>query len=325
MKVLITDYVWSSIEVEKSILDGVADVAAMNATSAEDFVEAAADCDALLNTYAGPITAEVIRRLPKCKIIARYGIGVDTIDVEAATAAGIIVTNNPSYCIDEVAEHAIALILSSWRKIVLYDRNVSNGAWDVPSVGAIRRLRGATLGLVGFGQIAKQVALRAAGLGLNILFADPVAEEDPSIPAAKVSFDKLLSDSDIVSLHLPLNPATRGLMGAEQFAAMKRDAILVNVARGPIVETGALIRALDDQAIAGCALDTTDPEPLPADHRLNQRDNVIITPHAAWYSKEALLGLQSGAPQEVRSVLTGKWPNNIVNPLVKNNNRANLL
>src|SRR5438552_11452716 len=165
-KVVLTDYVWESLDVEKKTLAGLANLVALRTKAPAEFLPEAEDCDALLNTYAGPITADVIARMPKCRIIARYGIGVDTIDVDAATLAGIIVTNNPTYCIEEVAEQTMALILSSARKIPFYDRMVRDGRWEVPPGKPIYRLAGRTLGLVGFGNIARQVAVRAAAFGL---------------------------------------------------------------------------------------------------------------------------------------------------------------
>jgi D-3-phosphoglycerate dehydrogenase len=325
-KVVLTDYVWESLAVEKETLEDVARFVALRTKSPEEFLPEAADCDALLNTYAGPITAEVMSRMPRCKIIARYGIGVDTIDVDAATRAGIIVTNNPTYCIEEVAEHTMALLLACARKVPLYDRLVRAGRWEVPPGKPMFRLVGRTLGLVGFGNIARAVAVRAAAFGMRVLFYDPFVQQGQfPVPGEKRSaLPEMLGEADFVSVHPLLVPATRGMIGDEAFAHMKPTAFLVNCARGPIVDTEALVRALDSGRIAGCALDTTDPEPLPDPHPLRGRDNVIITPHAAWYSEQAMVGLQVGAPGEVRRVLTGEWPVNVVNPAVKGRTRAGL-
>jgi D-3-phosphoglycerate dehydrogenase len=324
-KVVLTDYVWGSLDVEKRILDGVATLVALQATRPDEFLAEAGDCDALLNTYAGPITGDVMARMPGCKIIARYGIGVDTIDLDAATAAGIIVTNNPTYCIEEVAEHTMALLLACARKVAFYDRQVRGGRWEVPPGKPLFRLAGRTLGLVGFGNIARTVAARAAAFGMRVLYCDPFVQSGQfSVPGDKRELADLLSEADFVSVHPPLVPETRGLMNDEAFARMKPTAFLVNCARGPIVDTQALVRALDAGRIAGCALDTTDPEPLPDPHPLRGRDNVIVTPHVAWYSEQAMVGLQAGAPGEVRRVLTGEWPVNVVNRAVKGKNRAGL-
>ena len=324
-KVVLTDYVWESLDVEKKTLEGLASLVALQTKKPEDFLAEAEDCDALLNTYAGPISSAVMTRMPKCKIIARYGIGVDTIDLGAATAAGIIVTNNPTYCIEEVAEHTLALLLACARKIALYDRLVRTGRWDVPPGKPMFRLVGRALGLVGFGNIARAVAVRAAAFGMRILYYDPfVATDQFPVPGEKRELVALLGESDFVSLHPPLIPETRGMMNDDTFARMKPTAFLVNCSRGPIVDTPSLVRALDAGRIAGCALDTTDPEPLPDPHPLRHRENVIITPHAAWYSEQAMVGLQAGAPNEVLRVLTGEWPVHVVNNAVRGKNRAGL-
>ncbi len=324
-KVVLTDYVWESIDVEKKTLAGLADIVALKTRKPEEFIAQAADCDALLNTYAGPITAEVIARMPKCRIIARYGIGVDTIDLEAATRAGIIVTNNPTYCVEEVAEHTMALLLACARKIVFYDRLVRAGRWELPAGKPLFRLAGGTLGLVGFGHIGRQIAVRAAAFGMRVLYADPFVQQGQyDVPGTKTELNDLLRHSDLVSLHPPLAPQTRRMINDATLSLMKPSAFLVNCARGAVVDTDALVRALDAKKIAGCALDTPDPEPLPDPHPLRGRENVIITPHAAWYSEKAMAGLQAGAPNEVRRVLSGEWPVNVVNPAVKGRSRAGL-
>jgi D-3-phosphoglycerate dehydrogenase / 2-oxoglutarate reductase len=324
-KVVLSDYVWESLEVEKKILAGLGELVALQTKTPEEFIAQAADCDALLNTYAGPISADVMAKMPKCKIIARYGIGVDTIDLEAATAAGIIVTNNPTYCIEEVAEHTMALLLSAARKISFYDRQVRAGKWEVPPGKPIQRLSGSTLGLIGFGNIARQVAIRASAFGMNILYADPFVKDGQfDAPGKKMELMDMLKQSDFVSVHPPLTPQTRHSINDEAFAAMKSNTVIINCSRGPVIDTDALVRALDAKTIAGAALDTTDPEPLPNPHPLRNRENVIINPHAAWYSEQAMVGLQAGAPGEVRRVLSGEWPINVVNRAVKSKNRAGI-
>jgi len=324
-KVVLTDYVWESVDVERKILGADVELVPLQTKKPEEFIEQAADCVALLNTYAGPITADVMGKMPKCKIIARYGIGVDTIDLEAATAAGIIVTNNPTYCIEEVAEHTMALLLSAARKITFYDRQVRAGTWAVPPGKPMFRLAGSTLGLVGFGNISRAVAVRAAAFGMKVLYSDPFVKQGQfDVPGTKVELNDLLKQSDYVSLHAPLMPQTKKMMNDETFGLMKPKAVLINCGRGPLIDTDALVRALDAKKIAGCAVDTTDPEPLPNPHPLRNRENVIINPHAAWYSEQAMVGLQEGAPNEVRRVLSGEWPINVVNKAVKGKSRAGL-
>jgi D-3-phosphoglycerate dehydrogenase len=324
-KVVLTDYVWESLDVEKNTLGDLADLVPLRAKKAEEFISEAQDCDALLNTYAGPITADVMAHMPKCRIIARYGIGVDTIDLDAATKAGIIVTNNPTYCIEEVAEHTMALVLACARKVTLYDRLVRGSRWEVPPGKPMFRVAGRTLGLVGFGNIARQVAVRAKAFGMQILYTDPFVKHGQfDAPGKKVELPELLKESDFVSVHPPLTPQTRKMINDDAFMRMKPTAFVINCSRGPVVDTDALVRALDAKRIAGCALDTVDPEPLPHPHPLRDRDNVIVTPHVAWYSEQALVGLQAGAPSDVRRVLMGEWPLNVVNRDVKGRNRAGL-
>jgi D-3-phosphoglycerate dehydrogenase / 2-oxoglutarate reductase len=324
-KVVLTDYVWESLNIEKEILGALADLVPLQVTNPEAFFPEAEDCEALLNTYGGPITSDIMARMPNCKIISRYGIGVDTIDLAAATEAGIIVTNNPTYCIEEVAEHTLAMLLTCARKISFYDRLVRKGEWAVPPGKPMFRLAGSTLGLIGFGNIARRVARGAASLDMRVLYSDPFVEAGQfDVPGEKVEFEDLLKESDYLCVHAPLTPQTRGMVGADAFSNMKSTAFIINCSRGPIIDTEALVQALDGEQIAGCALDTTDPEPLPTDHSLRSRENVIINPHAAWYSEQAMGGLQRGAPSEVRRVLEGKWPINVVNQAVKENNRAGI-
>src|SRR5690242_19210123 len=243
-KVVLTDYVWESLEVERKLLEGLAELVPLKTRTPDEFIAEAEDCDALLNTYAGPITAEVMARMPKCRIIARYGIGVDTIDLDAATRAGIIVTNNPTYCIEEVAEHTLALLLACARKVPLYDRLVRGSRWEVPPGKPIFRLSGSTLGLVGFGNIARQVAARAASFGMNVVYSDPFVKDGQfDAPGKSASLDALLSQSDFVSIHPPLTPETRKMIGDDALAKMKPSAWVINCARGPIVDTDALVRA----------------------------------------------------------------------------------
>ena len=207
----LTDYVWESLDVENKTLEGLADLVALQTKKPEEFLAQAEDCDALLNTYAGPITAEVMARMAKCRIIARYGIGVDTIDLDAATQAGIIVTNNPTYCIEEVAEHTMALVLACGRKVAVYDRLVRSGRWELPPGKPMLRLSGRTLGLVGFGNIARQVAVRAAAFGMRILFSDPFVQEGQFAVSGK----KMELDDAAASVGLRLRPPSADGADAE--------------------------------------------------------------------------------------------------------------
>jgi D-3-phosphoglycerate dehydrogenase len=242
---------------------------------------------------------------------------VDNVDIDAATRAGIVVTKVTDYCIYEVSDHAMALLLAAVRKIPFSNAQVHAGTWKMPAVVPIKRLRGSVLGLVGFGRIPQLVAPKAKSFGLRVVAYDPF------IPAAvfqqagveSVGFDELLALSDYVSVHSPLTPETKGLFGAETFRKMKPNAYLVNTARGPIVDEAALAAALDAKEIAGAALDVMTQEP-PGSSPLFGRDNVIVTPHTSFYSEEALVELQTKAAEEVVAVLGGKPPRNPVNPEV---------
>jgi D-3-phosphoglycerate dehydrogenase len=277
-------------------------------------LEVATGSDALLVTYA-KITAEMIQQMPRCRIISRFGIGVDNVDIAAATTAGIVVTKVPDYCIDEVSDHAMALLLALARKIPSASARVHAGRWEMKAVVPIHRLRGSVLGLVGFGRIPQLVAPKAQSFGLQVVACDPYVA--PGILARAgvegVDFARLLKISDFVSIHSPLLPETTGLFNAGVFRQMKPTAYLINTARGPIVDEAALAQALDLGQLAGAALDVMEQEP-PSKSALFGRDNVIITPHISFYSEESLVELQTKASEEVVSVLSEQPPRNPVNP-----------
>jgi D-3-phosphoglycerate dehydrogenase len=274
----------------------------------------AADSDALLVTYA-KITADMIAGMPKCRVISRFGIGVDNVDLDAATRRGIVVTKVPDYCIDEVSDHTMALLLAVVRKIPSSSARTHGGRWEMKAVVPIHRLRGSVMGLVGFGRIPQLVVPKAHAFGMAVLAYDPYVPPDvfARLGVESVSFAGLLSRSDYVSVHSPLTPETRGLFNAETFARMKRGAYLVNTARGPVIDEEALAAALDAGQLAGAALDVMVQEPPPPSP-LFGRDNVIITPHTSFYSEESLVELQTKAAQEVVAVLSGQTPRNPVNP-----------
>jgi D-3-phosphoglycerate dehydrogenase len=265
-------------------------------------------------TYA-KITAEMIRQMTRCRIISRFGIGVDNVDIAAATGAGIVVTKVPDYCIDEVSDHTMALLLALARKIPFANAQVHAGRWEMPSVVPIHRLRGSVLGLVGFGRIPQLVAPKAKSFGLRVVAYDPYIPQEIFARAGVegVDFAHVLKISDYVSIHSPLLPETKGLFNADVFRQMRPTAYLINTARGPIVDEAALAEALDARQLAGAALDVMPQEP-PVNSPLFGRHNVIITPHTSFYSEESLVDLQTKAAEEVASVLTGQAPRNPVNP-----------
>jgi D-3-phosphoglycerate dehydrogenase len=257
----------------------------------------------------------MIRQMARCRIISRFGIGVDNVDIPAATERGIVVTKVPDYCIDEVSDHAVALLLAAVRKIPFANSMVHSGRWEMPAVVPIHRLRGTTLGLVGFGRIPQLVAPKAQAFGMRVVAFDPYIPKAvfDSAKVESVDFPQLLKTSDYVSIHAPLLPETQGLFNADAFRQMKRHAYLINTARGPIVDEAALAQALDAGQIAGAALDVMTKEP-PTGSPLLGRPNVIITPHTSFYSEESLNDLETKAAEEVVRVLKGEAPRNPVNP-----------
>jgi D-3-phosphoglycerate dehydrogenase len=308
--IAVTDSPFPSLDPAKAALARVdPELRMAKSPSAEDILAVARDADAILVTYA-KLPGELLRQLTRCKAIGRFGLGVDNIDIPAAAALGITVNYVPDYCMQEVSDHAMALLLSLVRKVPLSNKLVQSGRWEVPPIVPIHRLSGQVLGLVGFGNIPRALAPKAKAFGLRVVTHDPYASADVLAKAGVegVGFDALLGMSDFVSIHAPLMPATRGLFNAEVFAKMKAGAFLVNTARGPLVDEDALIAALDSGHLGGAVLDVVTTEPLAKDSKLLGRDNVILTPHTAFYSVEALNELQTKCAADVARVLSGEPP-----------------
>lgn len=314
-KIVITDCDHPSVEIEKEILDEIKPVFVLAHCNTEDeVIEAAKDADGIINQYV-PITRRVIESLKECKVIARYGVGVDNIDIEAATEYGIIVANVPDYCIDEVSTHTMALILACARGITLLDRKIRDKKWDFTLAKPLFRTQGKTLGLFGLGRIAKMVAQKASGFGFKIIAYDPyVSKVDDGIEL--VEFSKLLSNSDFISIHSPLTDETRHLFGENKLRAMKKTAYLINTSRGSIVDEEALYNVLKNKWIAGAALDVMEKEPPDWKNLLQKLDNLIITPHISFYSEESYVELKTKTARAVLSVLKGELPRAMVNPQV---------
>ena len=264
------------------------------------------------------MTAAIIQRLHRCKIILRYGVGTDNVDVDAATEANIIVGHVPVYCVDEVSVQAIALLLAAVRRVVSTHQKMAEGGWDVHRDEPIYRMAGRTLGIVGFGNIGRAVAQKLAGWGLRLLAYDPFFEKSraDALRAQFVDLETLLRESDYVSLHCPLLPETRHLIGKRALSLMKPAAILVNTARGPIVDSHALLTALDRGKLAAAGLDVFEEEPLPKDSPLRTHPRIILSDHTAWYSEESQTQLQKAAAEEVVRVCTGGLPTSLANPEV---------
>jgi D-3-phosphoglycerate dehydrogenase / 2-oxoglutarate reductase len=303
--VAVTDHPFRDLDIERSILEPEGyRVEEHQCGTADEVAAACANAVGVLNTYA-PMPAHVIGRLDSCRAIARYGVGLDTIDLDAARARGIAVSNVPDYCVEEVALHTIALLLAAHRRVVRGDRRVSAGEWGALGAGAIRRLEGQLLGLVGCGRIPRSVATKARPLGLRVASHDPYVSEDawPAEIERYTELDALAADASFLSLHAPLTHETRHLVNEALLRRMPRHAVLINTARGPLVDTDALNRALAEGSIGGAALDVLEDEPPPAALPLLGHDDVIVTAHQAFYSDEALRELQRKAAQNLLDAL----------------------
>ena len=306
--IAVTDSVFPTLDPAKAALARLNPTYRMSkSVNADDIVAVAKDADAVLVTYA-KLTREVLTQFTRCKAIGRFGLGVDNIDLPTAKEKGIAVNYVPDYCIREVSDHAMALLLSLIRKIPLSNKLVQSGRWEMPAVVPIRRIEGTVLGLIGFGHIPRLVAPKAQAFGIKVVAHDPYAKPDvfKAANVESVDLDTLFKTSDYVSVHAPLLPATRGMMNAAAFAKMKKGAYIVNTARGPLIDEPALIAALDSGQIGGAGLDVVAAEPLAKDSPLLGRDNVIISPHTAFYSIEALNELQTKCATDVARVLSGE-------------------
>lgn len=285
--------------------------------SEEETIAACRDAHVILNTHA-KISRRVIGELKEALVICRYGVGVDTVDIPAATEAGIIVANVPDFCWDEVADTAMSLILSVPRKVALLNGMVHRGIWNKDAARPIHKFRGATLGLFAFGNIARNVCQKAAPFGFRIIATDP--QVDPEIvrdyPVTLVDFDTLLRESDLLSVHAPLTAETRHVFDEAAFRRMKPTAYFFNLARGPVHDQAALTRALQEGWIAGAGLDVLEKEPPDPNDPLLKLDNVVFTPHYASYTEEAYRELQRKTGENAASVLRGEFPTYFVNPEV---------
>jgi len=320
-KVVITDYDFGDIDVERSILEPIgAEVIGLQTKNEEGLFVAARDCAAMINQYAR-VGSRTIEKMEQCEVIARYGVGVDIVDVEAATQKGIMVTNVRDYCIEEVADHAIAMWLTLARKIPEYNRATHEGIWQWQSGKPIYRTRGRTMGVVSLGKIGQAISSRAKAFGVTVIAYDPFL---PADVAAKlnielVSKSDLLARSDYLLMQAPMTPDTHHFLSDEEFKAMKHGAIVVNTGRGPTIDNTALYRALTEGHIYAAGLDDPEEEPAkrsqwsPDDNPLFSLPNVLVTPHAAYYSEESIFAARETAASEVARVLTKQEPKFPVN------------
>jgi len=317
-KVVTTDVLRPPIPEEAILKEVGVTLTYGNAKTEAELIELTRDADAIINVYI-PMTANVINSLERCRLIVRRGIGYDNVDVVAATAKGIPVANVLEYCIDEVADHTLALLLATARRIVAGNDQIRSGGWNFKAMLPVPALKDGTLGLVGFGQIPRAVAERARCFGLAIQTSDPFVSpqvvEDYGVKL--VSLEELLKTSDYVSVHAPLSEKTRGMISKKEFALMKSSAVLINTARGPVVDEEALIEALENGRIAFAALDVTAKEPPAPDNPLRKMNNVILTPHLAWYSERSARIAGEKAGEDVVRALNGYFPRYLVNVELK--------
>lgn len=317
-KVLITDYAWPTLNIEMRVLGQVgAELLVPQTDSVEDAIALAPQADAILVNW-NRCPARVIAAASKCLVIVRYGVGVDNIDIEEATRQGIIVCNVPDYCMDEVSNEAMAMLLAGARRLFLYDRAIRSQVWGVKVGMPFPRLRGLTVGIIGFGRIGKAVAAKAQPFGLRVLAYDPYIDQEEitargCIPA---DFDTLLRESDFVTLHVPLTPETNGMINERALRLMKPTAWLINTARGPVVDIKALYRVMKEGHLAGAGLDVLPQEPPDWSDPIFTLENIIFTPHSAFYSEGSLAELLEKAATRVVEALSGQLPKFIVNPEV---------
>ena len=319
-RVLVTDRAWPDLEIERAIL-AEADAEVIEAPNGSEatLVELARDADAIAVCWA-QVTDAVIRSAVRCRVISRFGIGLDNIAVDTATQLGIPVTYVPDYCVDEVADHTMALLLACARNIGFFHDRTKRGEYNLQAAPPMPRLRNCVLGLVGLGRIGRAVAARAHAFGMTVCAHTP-SGNPYGTGCRMVEFDRILTHSDFISLHCPLNDQTRALLGSEQFQRMKRSACLINTSRGALVDQQALQRALDSDGIAGAALDVFEPEPPDLTQPLFQNSRVIVTPHAAFFSRESVQELRTRTSRQIVDVLQGRCPEHVVNPQISGNPR----
>lgn len=315
LKAIITDYEYANVDLEKELFQKAGiELVTGQWKKPEELKEVVADMDGIITQYAD-MNREVIEKLQHCKIIIKYGIGINNIDVDAATEKGIYVCNIPDYGVDEVTNHAIAFMFALMRKLYVTDKDIRNGIWDYKRLVPIQRFSSATVGIMGFGRMGQEVARKLAAFHVKIIAYDPVFNEEAAkrLNVEQVDFDTLLKNSDYLTIHCPATGSNTGIMNDEVFAKMKNTAYLINTARGAIVDQKALVKALRDGQIAGAGIDVYETEPIDKDDPLLKLNNVILSEHSAWYSETAIENLHVKAAKEVIHVLKGNLPFNLCN------------
>lgn len=320
LKVAVTDYTFANLDIEKSILEPLdCEVIGRQCKTEEELIDLTKDADYIITQFA-KVNASVIKAMEKCNVIVRYGIGVDNVDLEAAAKKGIPVCNIPDYCIDEVADHTLAMMLSLIRQVCYISGEVKNGKWKIPvSLAQMRTLKEMTVGIIGFGRIGREVASRLKGFKCKLRVFDPgvdaaTIEKAGCTPA---TLDEIYKASDLITLHCPSNVKTRYMVNEDSIKRMKKGALLVNASRGDLIKTDDLIAALKNGYIGGVALDVTDPEPINTDSPLLTMENVIITNHIASASVNAVKRLRESAAHPVVCAIHGEKLPNVVNGIIK--------
>jgi len=316
IKVAITDYTFDTLDIERGILEPLGcKVVGRRCKTPAELIELTSDADHVITQFA-PVNAEVVKAMTKARVIVRYGIGVDNVDLEAAREKGIPVCNVPDYCIDEVADHTLAFILASTRGIVPNDATIRKGKWGLAvALPAMKTLRDLTVGVIGFGRIGREVVRRLVAFKCCVLVRDPVvsASEIQREGGKPAELDRLLAESDVITLHCPSVPEARGIINRQTIAKMKRGAILVNVGRGTLADSAAIVEALESGHLGGVAVDVWDPEPIPANSPLLTRDNVVVSAHIASASAKAVQKLRESAANIAACSVRGEPLPNIVN------------
>jgi len=317
-KVVVTDDRHGDFSVEKEVLSAIgAEVLVCNCDTKEEVIRECKDADGVLLNLS-PMPAEVIEQLKQCKVIARYGVGYDNVDVSACTKKGIYVANVPDYCAEEVSDQALALLMACVRKVVHSDTQIRQGRWNIAKEMKIHRMEGKTFALLGFGMIAKAFLRKIKGFNPSkILVFDPFvdAETIASFGAFKAEWEMVFKEADYISVHIPLNAHTKGIVDEKAFALMKPSAILVNTSRGAVIDERALINALKSKTINCAGLDVFETEPIQSGNNLIKLDNCVLTDHVGWYSVESIIELKRKAAENVRDVLKGGKPKYPVNKI----------
>ena len=326
MKIMITDFVWPNVDIERKLIERNGHELIVSPNSEpETLKKLIKDVDAILFCFAD-INSDILQSAKNCKVACRYGIGVDNIDIKKATELGIVITNIPDYCLDEVSDHVMAMLLNLNRSIMPHDQLVKQGLWHtVKKEERVRRLNQSILGIIGYGRIGKKVALKAKSFGIEIIAFDPLLKEDDNEDGVRsVTFDYLIRNSDFITLHVPLIEQTKHLIGKKEIESMKDEVIIINAARGGLIDEASLIEGFKSGKILGVGLDVME-EPDPTEFNpLFKFINTIITPHTAYFSQESNEELQARVVEEALRVLNGLKPENLINPNVIGKSRSKI-